>query len=90
LKEGGNYFPKLFRIRTHLRLKSLFSNELEKELSDSDLSESTKKEDTPEDTYEDTKRIGVDISMGKEGELFGIGIKNMVTLKKGLVPFWPR
>lgn len=51
--------------------EQLLSDESEEESSDSEFSESTMEEGTPGEL----KRIGVDVSMGKEGELFWLGIK---------------
>ena len=84
LREGKGHYPDLPRIRRRLgmdvRNTECFSSDSEGGLSDSDVSVVSSEEE------EVVSKMGVDPSMGKDNELFGVGIKNVVTLEKGLSP----
>ena len=81
---GKEHYTDLPRIQKRLgldvRMVEVFS---------SDKSEATQYgTDQSKEAAEEVQaaRMGVDPSLGKDNELFGVSVKNMVTLEKGLLP----
>ena len=91
MKEGRTHYPSVDRLRSYLGVdddlsesSSFASSEFE-----SDGSPPPKKTPPPkkrQPAFSDQKRMGVDPSMGKDSELFGVDLKNVVNLEKGLAP----
>jgi len=63
-----------------LGVRFFLSDELEDKFVDSASGESTT------EGADELNMMGVDLSMGKEGELFRVGLKNVMTLEKRLAP----
>ena len=86
LKKGKAHYPSLAKIYHHLGMDSIFSDKSLVSSSDSEYSlEGPHSLTKPSITVASTK-IGVDPSLGRDNELFGIRIKNINTLEKGLGP----
>ena len=81
---GKGHYPDLLRIRRRLGLDvrgmEVFSSD------DSEASEYETDQGDEESEGEQVQRMGVDPSLGRDNELFGVNVKNVVTLEKGLSP----
>jgi len=87
MRGGEAHYPNLSKIRRVLGMDVDSSDESDISFSDSDSSLEGKPPSKPKTTSkEEIKKIGVDSSLGKDNELFGLGIKNVNTLEKGLAP----
>ena len=73
-KEGRTLYPRIAKIRQLLGLGAQSSDESQGYVSEHD------------NIVPELKKIGADTSIGKETELFGISLKNVNGLEKGLGP----
>ena len=84
MKEGKVHYPSVTRIKTYLGADSDSSDDYSTTSGyESETSVPTKKKQPSSSNH---KRMGVDPSMGKESELFGVDLKNVNHLEKGLSP----
>ena len=86
IKERTPFYPRLSEIRRHLGLEPRSDDESEYSISESDLNVDTNPRSHPTNPIPEEKKIGVDSLMGKDNELFGVGINNVNVLEKGLAP----
>ena len=88
IKEGTPHYPRLSQICRHLGMELLSSDDSEESLLDSDPSSdlNSHSPSTKPSKRIEGKKMGVDPSLRKDNELFGVGIQNVNVLEKGLVP----
>ena len=85
LERGQCHYPSISQIRCFLGLENVSEDESEgynSETSDSDEGPRPK----PKGKGRRSAVIGLDPSVGKDSELFGVDLKNVNTLEKGLAP----
>ena len=85
MKEGKIHYPSISRIRAYLGVDESSDESSSQSASDysTDASPMPKKKRPSSSKH---KKMGVDPSMGKDTELFGLDVKNVNTLEKGLSP----
>ena len=83
LEEGRSHFPGLSQIRNFLGLDSLSDEGSEDYSSDSSESHSEPRRSVK---GKGSAIVGLDPSMGKDSELFGVDLKNVNNLERGLAP----
>ena len=85
MNQGRDLYPRLSKIRQCLGMDQPTSDAY----SSSDASASDSDSSPPpssKPSASKSKKMGVDPSLGKDNELFGIGIKNVNVLEAGLGP----
>ena len=84
-KEGRHLYPRVSKIRRCLGMHQSTSDDYSSSdgsSSDSDITFSP----PSKSSASKGKKIGVDPSLGKENEIFGVGLKNVNVLEAGVAP----